>query len=333
MIILSIESSCDETAVTILDADKNKFNVLANLVSSQISTHKKYGGVVPEVAARMHLEKIIPLLDEAFLTANINKQNIDYIAVTEGPGLISSLLVGTETAKALSFCLNKPIININHLEGHIYANFYKNSAKIKFPALNLIISGGHTELILIKDHGDYHLIGQTRDDAAGEAFDKSAKLLGLPYPGGPHLSKLAELGKADAVKFPRPMIDSPDCDMSFSGLKTAVLYEIKKYYHLSKKHKADIAASFQQAVIDVLLKKTRKAAEKFKVKELLISGGVSANLEIRKSFEHEFRQLKIPVFIPDIELCTDNSLMIAVAAYFKLQKQKPKKYRPQISQI
>ena len=325
MIILAIESSCDETAVSIVEAKDNKFEIFADFLASQISVHKKYGGVVPEVAARLHLEKIIPLLDSAFKKSKIKPDQIDCIAVTSGPGLISSLLVGTETAKSLSFAFNKPLLAVNHIESHIYANFLENAADIKFPALALVISGGHTELILMKKINDYQLIGQTRDDAVGEAFDKSAKLLSLPYPGGPHLSQLAEKGNENAVDFPRPMISSPDFDMSFSGLKTAVLYEIQKRKKLAKKDKADIAASFQLAAVDLLLSKTKKAAEKFKVKSILISGGVSANKKLRNAFLKEFEN-KIPVFMPDVSLCTDNSLMVAVAAYFKLKNEKAAKF-------
>lgn len=326
MRILAIESSCDETAVTILKATENNFEILANLVWSQIKTHKKYGGVVPEVAARMHLEKIIPLLNEAQDLAKTKLNKIDYIAVTTGPGLISSLLVGTETAKALSFAYNKPIVSINHLEGHIYANFFKHRKDIKFPALCLIISGGHTELILIKKHGDYQLVGQTRDDACGEAFDKTAKILGLPYPGGPKLSELAKKGNSQAIAFPRPMLNSEELDMSFSGLKTAVLYETKKYPDMDKKIKQNIAASFQQAVCDVLLAKTKKAAKKYNVKTVMLSGGVSANSKIREEFLNEFSKEKMPLFFPDIDLCTDNSLMIAIAAYFNLKNIKSGDY-------
>lgn len=326
MKILSIESSCDDTAVSIIEAKNNKFNILANIISSQIDIHKKYGGVVPEVAARAHVENIIPLLDQGFSKAKTKLDQIDYIAVTSGPGLISSLLVGTETAKALSFTKNIPMLPINHLEGHIYANYFKNAAKIKFPYICLIVSGGHTELVLVKDHGQYKLIGQTRDDAVGEAFDKSAKLLGLPYPGGPQISKLAEQGDENAINFPKPMINSKNFDMSFSGLKTAVLYELQSRKKITKKQKADIAASFQKAVVDVLLVKSQKAITKYKVKDFLISGGVSANSELRKTFVHKLSQQNINIYIPEINLCTDNSLMIAIAGYYKLKYFKPVKY-------
>jgi N6-L-threonylcarbamoyladenine synthase len=246
------------------------------------------------------------------------RKQIDLITVTIGPGLIPSLLVGTNFAKALAYNWQKPIMGINHIEGHIYANWLNDSA-IEFPVLCLVVSGGHSQLVLMKDHGKYQLLGETRDDAAGEAFDKVAKLLGLGYPGGPIISQRAQEGNPQAFDLPRPMINSKDFDFSFSGLKTAVLYEVKKGKRLSPKYINDMAASFQQAVIDVLVKKTIKAAKTFKVSTVILSGGVAANQELRQQMtqmiEKELPQVKFQ--IPDISLCTDNAAMIATAAYYK----------------
>ncbi|MEK9129863.1 MAG: tRNA (adenosine(37)-N6)-threonylcarbamoyltransferase complex transferase subunit TsaD [Patescibacteria group bacterium] len=356
MLILGIESSCDETAAALVEIKNEKIKIISNVVSSQIKIHQQYGGVVPEIAARCHIEKILPVIIEA-LGGN-EKKKIDCIAVTIGPGLITSLLVGIETARTLAYLWNKPIIGVNHLEGHIVSvllnqnkgisNFKSQiskqtqNVKLKiqkniFPAMALLVSGGHTELILIKDILKYKKIGQTRDDAAGEAFDKVAKLLNLDYPGGPIIAANAAIKiknqkskiKNDyflnnKIKFPRPMINSNDFDFSFSGLKTAVFYQLKKDVDWNKKI-PEYCYEFQQAVVDVLTHKTFKAIEKYKVKTFFLSGGVAANQELRKQFELKSKKCKIKFFVPPKNFCTDNAAMIAVAGYFNALA---KKYTP-----
>ncbi|MBU4347826.1 tRNA (adenosine(37)-N6)-threonylcarbamoyltransferase complex transferase subunit TsaD [Patescibacteria group bacterium] len=382
MIILGIETSCDETAAAIVDGGsagtqnvgtqnvgtQNFVFLRSNVVSSQIEIHKKYGGVVPEVAAREHVLNILPVVNEALEKAGIKRENagkkINAIAVTIGPGLITSLIVGVETAKVLSYVWNVPVIGVNHIEGHIYANFisansppeadqpwagkqiqntkYKIQNNIKFPAVVLTVSGGHTMLVLMKGHGKYKIIGETRDDAAGEAFDKAAKLLGIGYPGGPEIAaeaakfsisnfprpRTAQRGRQfpNKIRLPRPMIYSKDYDFSFSGLKTALLYEIKKSppTPLIKGGAGGIGIpeychEFQQAVIDVLIHKTVKAAEKYGVKTVMLAGGVAANFELRKQMEKTIRTL-IPnsqFLIPALQYTTDNAAMVAVAGYYK----------------
>jgi len=321
MIILSIETSCDDTGVAILKSDQKNHLILANIVSSQIKTHAPYGGVVPNLAAREHLKNIEPVLKQAFFESKLKAKDIDTVAVTVGPGLIPSLLVGTSFAKALAYSWQKPIIGINHMEAHIYANFIKNP-QIKFPALCLVVSGGHTQLVYMKKHRTYKLLGETRDDAAGEAFDKVAKLLGLCYPGGPEISKKAKIGDSSFFDLPSPMINSKDYDFSFSGLKTAVLYEVKKKKKLNKKYINDMAASFQKAAVDVLVAKTIKAAKEYKVKSLMLSGGVAANPLLRKKItEQSKKQLSLDLYIPDFVFCTDNAAMIAAAAYYQRNRK------------
>ena len=321
MKILAIETSCDDTAVAILDSSEQGHKILANIVSSQIKIHAPFGGVVPNLAAREHLKNLPVVLKQAFFESKLKEKDIDLMAVTIGPGLIPSLLVGTNFAKALAYAWQKPIIAINHMEAHMYANWLKNP-NIQFPALCLIVSGGHTQLILMKNHGDYELLGETRDDAAGEAFDKVAKLLGLGYPGGPIISKIAQAGDSDKFNLPRPMINSKDYEFSFSGLKTAVLYEVKKQKRLNKKYIADMAASFQQAVADVLIFKTLKAAKEYKVKSLLLSGGVAANPLLRQNLSLKARELKnTKLYIPDFAFCTDNAAMIGAAAYYQRNRK------------
>jgi len=321
MIILGIETSCDETAVAVA---KNN-DILSNAVFSQIDIHKKYGGVVPEVAAREHVLKILPVVNEAIIQANIKQKDIDAIVVAHGPGLITSLLSGVETAKVLAYVWEKPLIGVNHIEGHIYANFI-GETNIKFPALILTVSGGHTMLVLMKDHGKYKILGETRDDAAGEAFDKAAKLLNLGYPGGPEISKEAE--KFDIrhstfdISLPRPMINSKDYDFSFSGLKTALLYTVKDDLNW-KKHVPEYCAEFQQAVIDVLIVKTIKAAKEFKVKSVMLAGGVSANKELRKQLAKavENNLPKTGFNIPEFKYTTDNAAMVAIAGYYHSKRK------------
>jgi len=377
MIILGIETSCDETAAAIIEGKnaraKNLLSVRSNVVSSQIDIHKKYGGVVPEIAAREHVLNILPVVNEALEKANLTPRplpaspagrlarrggakgrGIDAIAVTFGPGLITSLIVGIETAKVLSHVWGVPLIGINHIEGHIYANFVGVNPKskisnpkqiqnlkskisdIKFPALILTVSGGHTMLVLMTGHGKYKIIGDTRDDAAGEAFDKAAKLLGIGYPGGPAVAAEAIKSKVKSQKskviLPRPMINSGDYDFSFSGLKTALFYQLKKdplrlaEGEASKDWKKNIpeyCAEFQQAVVDVLISKTIKAAKELKVKTVMLSGGVSANQELRKQMEEKVKTElpKIQYLAPNIQYTTDNAVMVATAGYFRALRE------------
>lgn len=320
MIILGIETSCDDTGIALIKGSRSGCRILSNVVSSQIKTHAPYGGVVPNLAAREHLKNIRPVLKEALKQAD----KIDLIAVTVGPGLIPSLLVGVNFAKALAYAWQKPIIGINHIEGHIYANFIQNP-KNPFPSLCLVVSGGHTQLVLMKDHGKYQLLGETRDDAAGEAFDKVAKLLNLGYPGGPIISQKAEQGNPSKYKLPRPMLNSNDFDFSFSGLKTAVLYEVKK----SKVKASDMAASFQQAAIDVLVSKTIKAAKKCRVKTVMLAGGVAANQELRQQLGDKLSSVdsKLNFLAPPKNLCTDNAAMIATAAWYKKRPASKQSWR------
>jgi N6-L-threonylcarbamoyladenine synthase len=318
MKILSIETSCDETAAAVIIDGK----ILSNIIASQADLHAKYGGVVPEVAAREHVTAIIPTIDLALKQAKAKLTEINYIAVTEGPGLATSLMVGIDTAKALGLALNIPVLSVNHLEAHIYANFVER--KINFPALILIVSGGHTILVEMKKHGLFRIIGETVDDAAGEAFDKTAKMLGLPYPGGPHLSKIAEQGDPKSFNFPRPMINSENFEFSFSGLKTAVLYTIQKRQKLSQKDKADVAAATQQAIVDVLIAKLEKAIQHLKPKTIMLGGGVAANKLLRQEFSLLAARYKLNASIPEFQYCTDNAAMIGLAAYYRLKTGKIK---------
>jgi len=326
MRILAIETSCDETAVAVLEASKNKIKVLSNIVSSQVKLHAKFGGVVPNLAAREHVKNIEHVFTRALKEAGLLKSDfnseIDLIAVTRGPGLGPALLAGISFAKVLAWKYSKPLIGVNHLEGHIYSNFlnieHGTWNKI-FPALNLIVSGGHTELVLMEDHGKYKIIGETVDDAVGEAFDKVARLLGLGYPGGPLISKLAEKGDSGIYLLPSPMIKSKDYNFSYSGLKTAVLYLIRDLggkEKLTMKQKKDIAASFQKAATDVLIRKTIKAAQEFKVKSIMLSGGVSANSLLRLNLNRATDELGIKYSQPELKYTGDNAAMIGMAGYF-----------------
>lgn len=321
MKILAIETSCDETAAAVLVGSlskKPKFTIKSSVVKSQIALHKKTGGVVPEVAARAHIQNILPVTEKALRDAKLKLEQIDYLAVTSGPGLVVSLIVGTEFAKGLALATGLPLLPINHMSGHLYSAFAERPEKIKFPLLAIIVSGGHTMLVLMKDYKSYQVIGSTVDDAAGEAFDKVARLLKLPYPGGPEISKLAQLGKTD-INFPRPMIKDPNFDFSFSGLKTAVLYYIDKLRSpLTKQQKADIAMSFENAVVDVLITKAWRACQKYKVKTITLSGGVAANRPLRQALAKLAKNNGLDFKVPDFELCTDNAQMIALAAFFHL---------------
>lgn len=310
MRILGIESSCDETAIAILNGEGDNLTIERSIVLSQIQTHEKYGGVVPEVAAREHLEAMFPMLDRE---VPFDGAGIDAVAVTAGPGLAPALRVGVQTAKTLAWAWNKPLVPICHLEGHVYAAWLGESQPV-FPSLCLIVSGGHTELVLMIGHGEFKRIGETLDDAAGEAFDKVAKMISLPYPGGPHLARLAEEGQSTAYSFPRAMLDSGDYNFSFSGLKTSVLYTLKK---LSDPNRADIAASFQEAVVDVLVQKTMRAAREYQPKSIILAGGVAANLELRSRLKKVAGEIDLPVFVPPLVYSMDNAAMIAVAGYYR----------------
>ncbi len=311
--ILGIETSCDETAAAIVEDGRK---LLSNTLYSQIDIHKKFGGVVPEIASRNHIEKISGVIDDALLQADLTFDDIDAIAVTYGPGLVGALLVGVSTAKALSFALNKPLVPVNHIEGHICAN-YITFEDVKPPCVCLIVSGGHTHLVYVHDYGKYEVLGRTRDDAAGEAYDKVARTLNLPYPGGPQIDKLAQLGNAKAIDFPRAYLEKDSLDFSFSGLKSAVL----NYINQCKMKdipivNEDVAASFQASVVDVLVDKTMLAVDKMKTDTLLLAGGVSANSELRRRFTEICDKKGIRLCYPDIALCTDNAAMIASAGYY-----------------
>ncbi len=343
MIILSLETSCDETACAILEEKNGVFSVLANIVSSQIALHAKWGGVVPNLAAREHLKNIMPVIDEALKKARLTSKDIDLIAVTNGPGLIPALLIGVETAKTLSYLWKKPLIGIHHIEGHIYANFIHpmeypaerdNFAKrnlfhrVNFPILCLVVSGGHTQLVLMKKHLSYEIIGETQDDAVGEAFDKVARILSLGYPGGPAVAKEAMKIKKYNLEapLPRPMIKSDTFNFSFSGLKTAVLYLVKKNEKLLK-NKAFVSAvcqEFQQSVCDVLISKTIRSAKKYNPKTIMLAGGVSANAELRRQLGEAIKKdLPDTIYcIPETKYSIDNAVMIAIAASFRYKLKK-----------
>jgi N6-L-threonylcarbamoyladenine synthase len=335
MKILSIESSCDETALAVLEIKNNQLSVLTELVSSQVKIHKQYGGVVPEVAARKHAEVLVPLLETALkqgLNFKFGKNKIpkiDLITVTQGPGLVTSLQVGLQAAKTLAYIWNKPLIGVNHLAGHVYSSWLKDLYLLKarkvWPALALIVSGGHTELVEINGFGKYKILGQTRDDAVGEAVYKVAKLLNLGYPGGPAVSKLSEqIKNKGTINFPRPMLKDQSLDFSFSGLKTAVLYEVEKIKSLSEKEKQNICASFQQAVAEVVLVKTKKALLQKKYHHLFLGGGVAANHYLRTQLAKLTEELNIPIHLPDLKYTGDNATMIGLAGYFQYQSKTAK---------
>lgn len=372
MKILSVETSCDDTGIAILEADNNgAFKILSNIIASQIEVHKKYGGVYPMMAKREHQKNLVPAIAEALKEAGLLKQNnrkgnkelkeikeilsreeelgkklipflnkyqkpdIDLISVTNGPGLEPCLWVGVNFAKALSYFWNIPIVPVNHIESHILVNFLNldrtmdSSMVLRFPAVCLVASGGHTQLILMKKIGKYKILGETRDDAAGECFDKCAKILGLGYPGGPIIAKLSSEAKlphgrlASSKKLPRPMINTKDYDFSFSGLKTAVLYADRKIKNKNKKYKIEMAAEIQQAIIDVLIKKTIKAARDYRAKTIILGGGVSANSELRKQFKNKLEKESpaTEFIVPKPDLSTDNGLMVAIAGYFNRTKK------------
>lgn len=319
MHILAIETSCDDTAASVL---LNGRKILSNVVSSQISIHQKYGGVVPELASRKHLEAIVPVVKEALEIAKVTLKDIQAIAVTQGPGLIGSLLVGLSFAKSLAFSAGIPFVGVNHIEAHLSAIFLEKEAP-RFPYIGLVVSGGHTALFRVNGFGNYVLLGQTRDDAAGEAFDKVAKFLGLGYPGGPIIEKLSKDGNPNSIRFPRPNLGKESFDFSFSGLKTAVVNYIKSHHargDLPKDLILDIVSSFQEAVIDVLVKKTIQAAKTQSVKRVVISGGVASNQYLREKMKSAATKEGMKVYIPSSELCTDNAAMVGVIGYEYLKR-------------
>jgi N6-L-threonylcarbamoyladenine synthase len=318
--ILGIESSCDDTSAAVLKNNK----ILANVIANQ-DVHKFYGGVVPELASRAHQQNIIPVIDRALDIANINKNQLHAVAFTNGPGLLGSLLVGASFAKSFSMALNIPLIEVNHMHAHILAHFIEDPQqpeKPEFPFLCLTVSGGHTQIVLVKDFFHMKVIGQTIDDAAGETFDKAAKIMGLPYPGGPLIDKLAREGNPDAIKFPHPNI--PDLDFSFSGLKTSILYflrdRLKENPHFIEENKADLCASIQRTIIDILMHKLHEAARQTGIKHIAIAGGVSANSGLRNAMLEEKEKSGWKVYIPKFEYSTDNAAMIAITGYFKYIK-------------
>ncbi len=315
--ILAIESSCDETAAAVV---VNGRELLSNVIASQIDIHKKFGGVVPEVASRKHVEVINAIVQEALEQANLEAKDIDAVAVTYGPGLVGALLVGLQYAKGLAYALKKPLIGVNHIEGHISANFIEHK-DLEPPFVRLVVSGGHTFIVHMKDYGDFEVIAKTRDDAAGEAYDKVARALGLGYPGGPAIDKLAKEGNENAIKFPRSNFHEETLDFSFSGLKSAVLNYLNKMEMTGQEvNKADVAASFQKAVVDVLTDNVIKTCTMRKVNKIAIAGGVASNTALRNSLIKAGAEHNIDVLFPPPILCTDNAAMIASAAYFEYMR-------------
>ncbi len=317
-LILAIETSCDETSAAVI---KNGNEILSNIVSTQIDIHKRFGGVVPEVASRLHVEQITLVIEEAMSKANVAYTDLSAIAVTEGPGLVGALLIGVNAAKAIAFAHDLPLIGVHHIAGHIYAN--RLIQELHFPLLALVVSGGHTELVYMKEDGEFEVIGETRDDAAGEAYDKVARTLKLPYPGGPHIDRLAQEGSAN-IPFPRAWLEEGSYDFSFSGLKSAVI----NYMHNAEQRGVeispeDVAASFQESVVEVIVKKTIQAAKEYDVKQVLLAGGVAANKGLRASLQKEMSIFSDKeLVIPPLSLCTDNAAMIGAAAYVRFKQGK-----------
>lgn len=315
--ILAIESSCDDTGVAICCNGK----ILSNIIASQ-KVHESYGGVVPELASRAHMQNIVPVVETALQKANVTLKDIDAFAFTQAPGLIGSLLVGSQFAKSLAYSFNKPLIAVHHMQAHVLANLI-DEPKPTFPFLCLTVSGGHTQIVLAKAPLDLEVLGETIDDAAGEAFDKSAKLLGLPYPGGPLIDQYAQLGSPVKFKFAEPQI--PELNFSFSGLKTSILYflqkEIKQNQHFVQENLNDLCASIQHTIISILIKKVKKAIQKTGIKNVCIAGGVSANSGLRKAMQDLAEKNNVKVFIPSFEYCTDNAAMIAITAYYKYKQE------------
>jgi N6-L-threonylcarbamoyladenine synthase len=317
MIVLGVESSCDETGLALYDTERG---LLAHALYSQVAMHEEYGGVVPELASRDHVKRAIPLLEKILLDSGLPLSAIDAIAYTQGPGLAGALLVGASIANGLALALGKSVLGVHHLEGHLLSPMLSKNAP-EFPFVALLVSGGHTQLMRVDGVGEYTLLGETLDDAAGEAFDKSAKLLGLGYPGGPAISRLAEHGDPSVYALPRPMLHSKNCDFSFSGLKTAVLTLVKNHPNeLNENDKANIARSFVDAIVDVLVAKCQTALKETGLKRLVIAGGVGANSQLREGLNAAARKKHFQVFYPELELCTDNGAMIAFAGALRLQR-------------
>ncbi len=313
MIWLGIETSCDDTSVAVV---KNGREILSNLISSQTDIHKIYGGVVPEIASRKHLENLNPVIEQALIKAKINWKDVEGVCVSNGPGLIGSLLVGVSAAKTISALLDIPLVGVNHLSAHIYANFL-HYGEIELPAIALLISGGHTSLVKMSDHGAFELLGETRDDAAGECFDKAARIMGLPYPGGPEIDRLSKTGDKSKIKFPKAFWNDNSYEFSFSGLKTAVM----QYYRKNPDECInDICASLQEAVADILVRKTINAAKNYKINQIMIAGGVACNSAVREKLTEECSKNKFQLLLPPPVLCTDNAAMVATCAHYDYER-------------
>lgn len=317
MLTLAIETSCDETSCAVV---KDGREVLSNIISSQIEIHKKFGGVVPEIASRKHIESINNIVQESLDEANVTFNDIDLVGVTYGPGLVGALLVGLSSAKAIAYAIDKPFIGVNHIQGHICANYIEHK-DLEPPFISLVVSGGHSYLVHAKDYVDFELIGRTRDDAAGEAFDKVARSIGLPYPGGPHIDRLAKKGNPESIDFPRVMLEKNSYDFSFSGLKTAVLNYLNE---MNQKNidivEEDVAASFQKAVLDVLVEKSFRLVKEKSLDKIVIAGGVAANSMLRDMMEERGKKEGVKIYYPSPVLCTDNAAMIGSAAYYNYIK-------------
>ncbi len=316
MKILAFETSCDETSCAVIEDGRK---ILSNIISTQVPIHKKFGGVVPEIASRHHIEDVLPVAMEALTEASCDWKDIDALAVTEGPGLVGALLVGVAAAKAAAWALDKPLIGVNHMEGHIFANFLQNP-DLEPPFLALVVSGGHTMLVVVRDYNTFELLGETRDDAVGEAFDKIARIMGYPYPGGPHIDRLAKQGNPHAIPFPTPLHKEHSFDFSFSGLKSAVI----NYLHTKEMKKEtvsneDVAASFQYTVVNTLVTKAMEAMEKTKLTTIVLAGGVAANSGLREELKKECDKRNFHMSYPDSILCTDNGAMIGCRAYYMAQ--------------
>ncbi len=316
MKILAFETSCDETSCAVIEDGRK---ILSNIISTQVPIHKKFGGVVPEIASRHHIEDVLPVAMEALTEASCDWKDIDAVAVTEGPGLVGALLVGVAAAKAAAWALDKPLIGVNHMEGHIFANFLQNP-DLEPPFLALVVSGGHTMLVVVRDYNTFELLGETRDDAVGEAFDKIARIMGYPYPGGPHIDRLAKQGNPHAIPFPTPLHKEHSFDFSFSGLKSAVI----NYLHTKEMKKEtvsneDVAASFQYTVVNTLVTKAMEAMEKTKLTTIVLAGGVAANSGLREELKKECDKRNFRMSYPDSILCTDNGAMIGCRAYYMTQ--------------
>ena len=315
MYTLALETSCDETSAAVIEDGRH---IRSNIISTQVPIHRKFGGVVPEIASRQHIEYVLPIIKEALDTAQVTLADIDHIGVTYGPGLVGALLVGVAAAKAISFAADKPLVGVNHMEGHIFANFLSHP-QLEPPFLALVVSGGHTQLVQINGYNSFKLMGQTRDDAAGEAFDKCAKVMGLPYPGGPYIDRLAAEGDSKRFRFSKPHIAG--LDYSFSGLKTSFLYNMRDWVaedpDFIEKNKEDIAASLEFTIVDILMKKLRKAAKITRIKHVAVAGGVSANNGLRNAFREHAEKYGWTIYIPKFSYTTDNAAMIGITGYYK----------------